>query len=136
MPFGLLKRNSNSPVPLRSVRVESTVLGYTARVVSRLDYENEEGNPIEAVFTFPLDESATVVDLAALIDGRKIVGIVKEKGEAQEAYDLAIASGQSAFLMESDRREIFTVSVGNLPPRKKATVEVTFVMELPTEHDG
>ena len=137
MPCGLCKKSGGgSPIPLRSVRVESTVIGYTARVVSRLEYENEEGNPVEAVFTFPLDESSTVVDFTALIGGRKIVGIVKEKEEAKQAYDDAIASGQSAFLMESVRRDIFTVSVGNLPPRKKATVEITFIMELPTEHDG
>ena len=103
-----------------------------------MEYENEEGNPVEAVFTFPLDESSTtVVDFTALIDDRKIVGIMKEKEEAKQAYDDAIASGQSAFLMESVRHDIFTVSVANLPPKKKATVEmITFIMELPTEHDG
>ena len=131
-----LQKVDGSPVPLRSVRVESTVVGYTAQVVSRLEYENEEGNPVEAVFTFPLDESSTVVDFTALIYGRKIVGIVKEKEEAKQAYDDAIAKGQSAFLMDSVRRDIFTVSVGNLPPKKKATIEITFIMELPTEHDG
>ena len=84
---GLCKKSGGSPIPLRSVRVESTVIGYTARVVSRLEYENEEGNPVEAVFTFPLDESSTVVDFTALIDDRKIVGIIKEKEEAKQAYD-------------------------------------------------
>ena len=137
MPCGLCKKSGGSPIPLRSVRVESTVIGYMARVLSRLEYENEEGNPVEAVFTFPLDESSTVVDFTALIDDRKIVGIMKEKEEAKQAYDDAIASGQSAFLMESVRHDIFTVSVANLPPKKKATVEmITFIMELPTEHDG
>eukprot|EP00118_Oscarella_pearsei_P020097 m.216437 g.216437 ORF g.216437 m.216437 type:complete len:819 (+) comp39869_c0_seq7:2839-5295(+) len=134
--FGLLSKRTRSPVPLRSVDVESTVTGYTAQVVSRSVYENEEENAIEAVFSFPLDESSTVVDFRAEIDERKIIGRVKEKEEAKQEYDDAISSGQSAFLVESERRDIFTISVGNLPPKKKAAVTVTFIMELPTEHDG
>ena len=92
--------------------------------------------PIEAIFIFPLDASSTVVDFSAIIQDRKIVGRVKEKQKAQETYDDAIASGQSAFLVESERDDVFTVTVGNLPPKEKATVSLTFIMELPTEHDG
>jgi hypothetical protein len=133
---GLVNRKENALVPLRSVCVESTVRGYTASVISTLDYVNEEETPIEAVFTFPLDSSSTVVDFSATIQDRRIVGRVKEKQEAQEMYDDAIAGGLSAFLMESERDDIFTVTVGNLPPKGKAVVCITFVMELPTEYDG
>ena len=110
--------------------------GYTAGVVSTLEYENEEEEPIEAVFTFPLDASSTVVDFSATIKDRKIIGRVEEKQKAQETYDDAIASGQSAFLMESEREDVFTVTIGNLPPKEKAAVSITLVMELPIEHDG
>ena len=133
---GLLDRKKNSPVPLRSVRVEGTVRGYTAGTTSTLEYENEEEEPIEAIFTFPLDASSTVVDFSATVQSRKIVGRVEEKQKARETYDDAIASGQSAFLMESEREDVFTVAVGNLPPMEKASVTVGFVMELPTEPDG
>lgn len=133
---GLLNKKRNAPVPLRSVLVEATVRGYTAGVVSTLQYENQEEEPIEAVFTFPLDASSTVVSFSATIQDRKIIGRVEEKQKAQETYDDAIASGQSAFLMESERKDVFTISVGNLPPKEKAAVTVAFVMELATEHDG
>lgn len=135
-PGGLLNKAKSAPVPLRNVGVDAVIRGYTAGVVASLGYENQEDQPIEAVFTFPLDDSSTVVGFSATIQDRKIVGRVEEKQKARDAYDDAIASGQSAFLMESDRADVFTVTVGNLPPKEKATVTVTFVMELPTEHDG
>jgi hypothetical protein len=133
---GLLNKKKRSLVPLRNVRAEAKVRGYTAGVVSTLEYENEEEEPIEAVFTFPLDASSTVVDFYATIKDRTIIGRVEEKQKARQAYDDAITSGQSAFLMESEREDVFTITVGNLPPRGKATVSVTFVMELHNEHDG
>lgn len=135
-PAGLLNKKKNTPVPLRSVCVKATVRGYTAGVVSTLEYENQEEEPIEAVFTFPLDASSTVVGFSATIQDRKINGRVEEKQKAQETYDDAIASGQSAFLMASERKDVFTITVGNLPPKEKAEVTVTYVMELSTEHDG
>ena len=133
---GLVNKKKNALVPLRNVSVEGTVRGYTASVLSTLEYENDEEVPIEAVFTFPLDASSTVVDFSAVIQDRKIVGRVEEKQKAQETYDDAIASGHSAFLMESEREDVFTITVGNLPPREKAAVSLTFVMELPIEYDG
>ena len=135
-PNGLLTKKDNSAVPLRAVKVDAMVRGYSAQVDCSLEYENTEKQPIEAIFTFPLDSSSAVVDFVATIDGRKIKGQVQEKQKAKETYDDALAGGRSAFLLESERQDIFTVSVGNLPPSKKATVTLTFVSELHTEHDG
>lgn len=36
----------------------------------------------------------------AIVDGKKIEGKIKKKEEAQDTYDDAIASGNSAFLLE------------------------------------
>ena len=135
-PSGLLTKKGRSPVPLRGVKVVTSVRGYAAHVESSFEYENESRHPIEAIFTFPLDSSSVVVDFAATLDDRKIKGKVKEKQKAKDMYDDAIAGGQSAFLMESERDDIFTVSVGNLPAQKKAVVTLKYITELHTEHDG
>ena len=48
-------------------------------------------------------------------------------------YDDAIASGQSAALAEEKTGDIFSISLGNLPPKKDAEIHLQMVGELPID---
>ncbi|KAL9954878.1 hypothetical protein ACROYT_G042463 [Oculina patagonica] len=135
--FGLVQKNG-SRVPLESINIQVDVQGFTAHVLATMKYTNKDENPIEAIYIFPLDEQAAVCGFQATIDGRTIVAEVQEKQEARDTYDDAISSGQSAFLLEEsdESSDIFQISVGNLPPKKEAIVELRFVTELAVEAEG
>eukprot|EP01090_Pellita_catalonica_P001771 TRINITY_DN1150_c0_g1_i1.p1 TRINITY_DN1150_c0_g1~~TRINITY_DN1150_c0_g1_i1.p1 ORF type:complete len:326 (+),score=61.99 TRINITY_DN1150_c0_g1_i1:117-1094(+) len=47
-------------------------------------------------------------------------------------YDDAIAEGTGAYLLEqsTDKKDVFSVSVGNLPAGKQAAIKITYVTEL------
>lgn len=62
----------------------------------------EEENPIECTFEFPLESSTIVTKLFAQIDDRVIEAKIKEKEEAKEIYNDAIASGNTAVYAERD----------------------------------
>ncbi|XP_078687566.1 von Willebrand factor A domain-containing protein 5A-like isoform X1 [Branchiostoma floridae x Branchiostoma belcheri] len=136
--YGLRCLKTAKAVPLKEINVQVDIIGYVSNVTSSLEYQNEEDNPVEAVFVFPLDESSAVYKFEALIEGRKVIGKVKEKQKAREEYDDAIASGEGAFLLEEDDRagDVFKCSVGNLPPKTSATVRLSYVSELPVEADS
>ncbi|XP_043914200.1 von Willebrand factor A domain-containing protein 5A-like isoform X2 [Protopterus annectens] len=135
---GLVNRTSNKPVPLKNISVNVEVKGFVADVVSTLVYKNEEENPIEAVFVFPMHDDCAVYKFEATVDGKTVVAEIQEKQQARDTYDDAISSGQEAFLLEQDESssDVFTCTVGNLPPKQEATVGLAFVMELPLEADG
>lgn len=136
--FGLVQKQNGSKVPLESIEIQVDVQGFTAHVLATMKYTNKDENPIEAIYIFPLDEQATVCGFQATIDGRTIVAEVQEKQEARDTYDDAISSGQSAFLLEEsdESSDIFQISVGNLPPKKEAIIELRFVTELAVEKEG
>ena len=136
--FGLVQKQNGSRVPLESIKIEVDVQGFTSHVLATMKYINKEDNPIEAIYIFPLDEQAAVCGFQATIDGQTIVAEVQEKDEARNTYDDAISSGQSAFLLEEsdESSDIFQISVGNLPPKKEAIVELRFVTELAVEAEG
>ncbi|KAL9954847.1 hypothetical protein ACROYT_G042429 [Oculina patagonica] len=136
--FGLVQKQNGSRVPLESINIQVDVQGFTAHVLATMKYTNKDENPIEAIYIFPLDEQAAVCGFQATIDGRTIVAEVQEKQEARDTYDDAISSGQSAFLLEEsdESSDIFQISVGNLPPKKEAIVELRFVTELAVEAEG
>ncbi|XP_076592040.1 von Willebrand factor A domain-containing protein 5A-like isoform X3 [Chaetodon auriga] len=125
------------PVPLKSVEVELEVRDHVATVVSTLTYENKEDKPIEAVFVFPLPGDAAVCHFSATIGQTQIVAEVKEKQEAREDYDDALSSGQQAFLLEESEQspDIFSLSVGSLPPGESASIRLEYVTELAVQAD-
>ncbi|KAM6932894.1 von Willebrand factor A domain-containing protein 5A-like [Xenentodon cancila] len=125
------------PVPLKSVEVELEVKDHVATVISTLIYENNEDKPLEAVFVFPLPADAAVCHFSAKMGQTHIVAEVKEKQQAREEYDDALSSGQQAFLLEeSDQSpDIFSLSVGSLPPGESASIRLEYVTELAVQAD-
>ncbi|KAJ1088335.1 hypothetical protein NDU88_001493 [Pleurodeles waltl] len=125
-------------VSLKGISVDIQIKGFVADVSANLTYKNEEQNPLEAIFVFPMDDDSAVYSFEAMVDGTKIVAEIQEKKEAQETYGDAISQGQEAFLLEEDSSsgDIFLCSVGNLPPDQEAEVTLSFVRELPLEPDG
>ncbi|XP_063350442.1 von Willebrand factor A domain-containing protein 5A-like [Pelmatolapia mariae] len=125
------------PVPLKSIEVELEVRDHVATVVSTLNYENKEDKPLEAVFVFPLPGDAAVCHFSAQIGQTQIVAELKEKQKAREEYDDALSSGQQAFLLEEsdESPDIFSLSVGSLPPGESASIRLEYVTELAVQAD-
>uniref|UniRef100_A0A3P9BHE6 von Willebrand factor A domain-containing protein 5A-like n=1 Tax=Maylandia zebra TaxID=106582 RepID=A0A3P9BHE6_9CICH len=124
-------------IPLKSIEVELEVRDHVATVVSTLNYENKEDKPLEAVFVFPLPGDAAVCHFSAQIGQTQIVAEVKEKQKAREEYDDALSSGQQAFLLEEsdESPDIFSLSVGSLPPGESASIRLEYVTELAVQAD-
>ncbi|KAH3764805.1 Vault protein inter-alpha-trypsin domain [Pelomyxa schiedti] len=97
-----------------------------------IEFENKDSAPVEATYEFVLQENATVCAFTANIDGKDIKGKIMEKEAARDRYDNAIASGGGGYLLEESKKQelkVFTMSIGNLPPNKKATVKIEYVTE-------
>ena len=134
--FGLVLKGKRTPLPLKDVSVEAEIQGYVLGLKSTLKYDNDSSDPVEVVFRFPLEQSHAVVGLTAVIDGRKIKAKIKEKEEARADYDDALASGQSAALAEEKSGDVFSISLGNLPPGKEAEIHLQLVGELGIDAEG
>ena len=134
--FGLLVKGNQTALPLKDVSVEAGVRGYVLGLKSTLKYANVSDDPVEVMFRFPLEQSHAVVGLTAIIDGRRIKAQVKEKEEARADYDDALASGQSAALAEEKSGDVFSISLGNLPPQKEAEIHLQLVGELGIDAEG
>ncbi|KJE92815.1 polymerase [Capsaspora owczarzaki ATCC 30864] len=117
-------------VPLRSVHVRTRILDLVAQVVVLQEYYNSSADPIEAKYVFPLDDTAAVCGFEAFINGKHIVGEVKEKEQAHKEYKEAVERGDGAYLMDEETPDVFTVSVGNLPPACACLIKITYISEL------
>ena len=120
-------------LPLEHTQVEITISGNLQRATVRQIYGNPYDVPIEAVYTFPLPQSGAVDRMNMWIGDRFIEGKIHERDLARQIYEQAIESGQTASLLEQERPNIFTQSVGNILPGDSIVIEISYV--APVEYD-
>lgn len=109
-------------IALSDVAVSAILRDLLAEVTVSQTYRNDEPENIEAVYTFPLPLDAVLLDLAVVIGGRVLKGVVVEKTAAEEQYEDAVASGDAAVMLEEIEPGLFTMNVGNLLPKEKAII--------------
>ena len=94
-------------------------------------YRNTEDVPIEATYHFPIDEAASICGFRAEYeDGTIVKGIIKEKNKAREEYKKAIGQGKQANLLETIRRDVFTLNVGNLAAGGFVKITIDYLTTL------
>jgi Ca-activated chloride channel homolog len=127
--------NSPGNCPLKHTSVKAEVSGFISRVTVTQDFENPFTEKIEAVYTFPLPQSAAVDDLTMQIGDRTIKGKVMRKEEAQATYAAAKELGKVAALLDQKRPNIFTQAVANIVPGQQIRIVISYVENL-TYEDG
>ena len=123
-------------IPLEGVRIDARLTGLATSVTVAQRYRNREAVAVEAVYVFPLEEGAAVCGFAARIGDRILRGRVEEREKAFEIYDDAMADGHGAFLLDQERPNVFTASVGNLPPGETVEIEISYVALARPEGDA
>jgi Ca-activated chloride channel family protein len=113
--------------PLKHTDVQADVSGFIARVKVTQTFHNPTKEKIEAMYVFPLPHEGAVDDMTMVIGKRKITGVIKKRAEARAIYTQALAQGQTAALLEQERPNIFTQSVGNIGPGQEVKIEIAYV---------
>src|SRR5688572_20272297 len=121
---------NNAQIPLEGVRIDARLAGLCSEVKVTQRYTNTETVDVEAVYVFPLEEGSAVCGFEAKVGDRVIRGRVEEREKAFEVYDDAMAAGHGAFLLDQERPNVFTASVGNLKPKQTIEIAITYAALL------
>lgn len=113
--------------PLERTSVRAQVSGFGARVTVIQTFVNPSRETIEAVYSFPLPNSAAVDRMRMRIGDRIVEGQIRKREDAKVIYDRAKAAGQTAALLDQERPNLFTQSVANITPGAKVEVEISYV---------
>jgi len=113
--------------PLRHTDVQASISGFIARVKVTQTFVNPSDEPIEAVYVFPLSHTGAVDDMTMVIGDRRIVGQIQRRADARAMYEAALRQGRTASLLEQERPNIFTQSVGNIKPRQEVKIEIGYL---------
>ncbi|XOV86860.1 MAG: marine proteobacterial sortase target protein [Pseudomonadota bacterium] len=106
---------------------KTRVNGIVARTTLSQRFANTSLNWREAVYVFPLPETAAIHLMQMRIGDRLINAVIQEKEAARETYEAAKREGKAAALTEQQRPNLFTQSVANIPPGETIEITVGFV---------
>ena len=130
-----LQALSGAPLRLTSTSIDAVIVGETAEVTLEHAFVNDTPNPLEVLYTFPLDDAAVVRGLVAEVAGKSIEGVIKSPKAASDKYSDAVAQGNHALLLEQVRDDVLSLYLGNMPPESSARVTLRMSAELGHQGD-
>lgn len=120
--------------PLRCTAANAEAAGWLASTRMIQTFSNPLDRPLEAVYVLPLPTTAAVSGFEMAIGGRRIVGVVQRRADAEKSYADAIAQGRTASLLTQERVNVFTQRVGNIAPGASVDVVVGYFHPLAYDH--
>eukprot|EP00588_Corethron_pennatum_P016065 CAMPEP_0194304156 /NCGR_PEP_ID=MMETSP0171-20130528/1942_1 /TAXON_ID=218684 /ORGANISM="Corethron pennatum, Strain L29A3" /LENGTH=788 /DNA_ID=CAMNT_0039055323 /DNA_START=383 /DNA_END=2749 /DNA_ORIENTATION=- len=120
------------PCPMRSMKVTGIIVDGIVQITLEQEFETGSWNlnKTSSSYQLPMAESAAVTDFKATVGDRVIRAVVKKKSVAREEFNEAVNAGQSAYLAEQTRADIFKISVGNLPSNQVVKVSLVYITTL------
>jgi len=123
-------------IPLQKINFDADVVGMFAQVTCEQEFENKNDVPVEAVYVFPMPEDASIAGCEMVIGDKRIEAELKEKEQAKQEYDDAVAAGHYAGLLEQKRDNIFRINVGGIEPGDNIKIVTTYNQRVPWQDDG
>jgi Ca-activated chloride channel family protein len=112
--------------PAVSTDVKLQVRGLILRGEVTQRFRNPESTCAEAIYAFPLPETAAVDRLRMTVGVRVIEGEIRKREEAKQVYEQAKSEGKKASLVEQQRPNLFTTSIANIGAGEEVTVTIDY----------
>jgi hypothetical protein len=117
-------------LPLKRVELTGIMNGAIAHIDVQMDYVNASNeSAMECTFEFPLSDKSIVHKLVAVIGDKVVEATIREKEEAKQRYEDAIAGGHAAVLAEK-KKDAISLKIGNLLPGESATINFSMIEDL------
>lgn len=98
-------------------------------------FRNTEQRIVEALYTFPVPNGASVSNFSMIINGQEMVGEVVEKKRAREIYESYKVTKRDPGLLEQVDYKSFELRVFPIAPGAEQDIKVTYCQQLDFDHD-
>jgi Ca-activated chloride channel family protein len=123
---GFLSGRGGEKVPFLGIDAAVEIDAATSRTSVTQRWRNAESRAIEATYSFPLPEGASLLSLDVILGERRLRATVSERCEAERRYEDAIDAGDTAVLLEHVGDGLRSLSLGNLLPGEEAEIVLRF----------
>ena len=117
-------------LPLRAVSVRADITAGFADVAVDQLFEQNNTQPLDCRFLFPLPADAAAYRCEMHVNGRVILAKVEERTAARKHFQKLKASGRRAALAESERDNLFTLQLGNIQPGDRILMRFAYLQPV------
>ncbi|MGB8168151.1 MAG: VIT domain-containing protein [Chthoniobacteraceae bacterium] len=130
--FGLVAwlEQTKITLPLKGVECRFDVTAGVASVEIDQIFHQSHAQPLDCTYTFPLPSGAAVYRCEMHVNGRVIRAKVEAKEDARRIFVEQTAAGHRAALVEAERDNLFTLSLGNLQPQDVVVIRFAYFQTL------
>ncbi len=98
-------------------------------------FKNTEQRQVEALYTFPVPDGASVANFSMWINGKEMVGEVLEKKRAREIYNSYKVKKRDPGLLEQVDYKTFEMRIFPIAAGAEQKVEITYYQEMDFDND-
>ena len=117
-------------LPLRAISVRADITAGFADVAVDQLFEQNNTQPLDCRFLFPLPANAAAYRCEMHVNGRVILAKVEERAAARKHFKELKASGRRAALAESERDNLFTLQLGNIQPGDRILMRFAYLQPV------
>jgi Ca-activated chloride channel family protein len=130
--FGLVAwlEQTQIHLPLKAIECRFETSGAAVDVQIDQIFHQSAGRPLDVTYSFPLPSKAAAYRCEMIVNGRTIRAKVMEQEAAREIARQKKAEGRRTALVEMERENLFTLSLGNVQPGDIIVIRFAYVEEL------
>jgi len=113
-----------------STDIQVEITGLIARVEITQKFSNQGAEWAEGVYRFPLPQGAAVDRMYIKVGERILEGEIQEKETARRVYEKARDNGQTATLVEQQRRNQFETRLANIGPNEAIEITIGYLQNV------
>ena len=98
-------------------------------------FRNTENRVVEALYTFPVPNKASVSNFSMWINGKEMIGEVVEKQRARQIYESYKQTRRDPGLLEQVDYKRFEMRVFPIAAGAEQRIQITYYQELDFDHD-
>lgn len=122
-------------VVLKEVHIDGNICGEFVEFSMNSVFENRGKNNIDAVYTFPIPDTAIITGFEIIIGGRTIVSQVEDIKEVNRIYDEAVEKEINTFALEEFKENVFRISIGQILAGATVKIKLSYLDHLIYEDD-
>jgi Ca-activated chloride channel family protein len=130
--FGLVAwlEQTRITLPLKGVECRFNVCGDVASVEIDQIFQQNSNQPLDCLYSFPLPAAAAVYRCEMHVNGRVVRARVEERQAARKLAEEKKAEGYRTALVEMERDNLFTLSLGNVQPGDLVVIRFAYFETL------
>ncbi len=110
--------------------IQLDITGLVSRVEITQSFTNHGSHWAEGIYRFPLPEDAAVDRMRIKVGERVLEGEIQEKETARQTYQNARDAGQTATIVEQQRRNQFETRLANIGPGESIEITIAYLQNV------